>query len=138
MLTLRDGVPHLIMIATRQRSRWGLPKGAANAGESAAEAAVREVLEETGARATVLRPLETIEYFFRAGGSLIHKYVDFFLMLYLGGELVPQLTEVDDVAWFPLPEALERSSFPSEKKMLEKLAAEWEAMSEDERQAFAS
>lgn len=136
VLTLREGAPHLIMIATRQRTRWGLPKGAANAGETAAEAAVREVLEETGARAEVLRPLETIEYFFRAGGTLIHKYVDFFLMLYRGGELVPQLSEVDDVAWFPLTEALERSSFPSEKKMLEKLASEWEAMTSEEREAF--
>jgi 8-oxo-dGTP diphosphatase len=137
VLTVRGDVPHLIMIATRGATRWGLPKGAANPGETAAQAAVREVEEETGVRAEVIRPLETIEYFFRAGGSLIHKYVDFFLMLYRDGELVPQLTEVDDVAWFPLTEALERSSFPSEKKMLEALAAEWEALTPEQRQAFA-
>jgi 8-oxo-dGTP diphosphatase len=137
VLTLREDVPHLIMIATRGSTRWGLPKGAANPGETAAQAAVREVEEETGVRAEVIRPLETIEYFFRAGGSLIHKYVDFFLMLYREGELVPQLTEVDDVAWFPLDEALERSSFPSERKMIEALIAEWEALTPEQRRAFA-
>lgn len=137
VLTLRGDGPHLIMIATRGGTRWGLPKGAAHAGETAAEAAVREVQEETGVRAEVVRPLETIEYFFRAGGSLIHKYVEFFLMLYREGELVPQLTEVDDVAWFPLAEALQRSSFPSERKMLEALAAEWESLTPEERQEFA-
>lgn len=138
VVELRDGRPFLAMIATRNRSRWGLPKGAALERESREDAAIREVLEETGLRAEIVEPLETIEYFFRAGDTLIHKYVDFFLMAYRGGELQPQLEEVDDAVWFPLEEALERSSFASEKRMLEKLSAMWDAMSEDERGRFRS
>ncbi|MCU1245383.1 MAG: hydrolase, partial [Acidobacteria bacterium] len=77
------------------------------------------VNEETGLDARIVRMLDTIEYFFRAGDTVIHKRVDFYLMLFTGGELRPQLSEVDDVEWVLLPEAIERASFDSEKKLLE-------------------
>jgi 8-oxo-dGTP pyrophosphatase MutT (NUDIX family) len=115
----RDGVPHVALIATRRKTRWGLPKGAVSQGETSEQAALREVLEETGLEAAIVRPLDTIEYFFRAGDTLIRKRVDFYLMRYLAGELTPQLSEVDDVEWVPLPEAIQRASFESEKKLLE-------------------
>lgn len=116
---VRDGKPHVALIATRGRTRWGLPKGAVSAGETSEAAALREVREETGIEARIVRPLDTIEYFFRAGGTLIHKRVDFYLMQYVAGELEPQLSEVDDVEWVELSEALKRASFESERKLLE-------------------
>ena len=116
---VRDGKPHVALIATRGRTRWGLPKGAVSAGETSEAAALREVREETGIEARIVRPLDTIEYFFRAGGTLIHKRVDFYLMQYVAGELEPQLSEVDDVEWVELSEALKRASFDSERKLLE-------------------
>src|SRR5947207_1020645 len=68
----------------------------------------------------------TIEYFFRAGDTLIRKKVDFYLMVHTGGELKPQLSEVDDVEWVELSEAIHRASFPSEKKLLEAAQQELE------------
>src|SRR5438046_10390151 len=97
VIDLRDGVPYVAMIATRGRARWGLPKGAVSAGETSEAAALREVLEETGLEANIVKPLDTIEYFFRAKDTLIRKRVDFYLMLHTGGELTPQLSDVDDV-----------------------------------------
>lgn len=119
VITLRDGAPHVALIATRGKTRWGLPKGAVSEGETSEQAALREVLEETGLQAEIVKPLDTIEYFFRAGDTLIHKRVDFYLMRYLAGELTPQLSEVDDVEWVELSEAIERASFESERKLLE-------------------
>jgi 8-oxo-dGTP pyrophosphatase MutT (NUDIX family) len=116
---MRDGVAYVAMIATRGKTRWGLPKGAVSEGETSEQAALREVLEETGLEAEILKPLDTIEYFFRAGDTLIRKRVDFYLMRYVGGELTPQLSEVDDVEWVELSEAVGRSSFDSERKLLE-------------------
>jgi len=107
------------MIATRGKTRWGLPKGAVSEGETSEQAALREVLEETGLEAEILKPLDTIEYFFRAGDTLIRKRVDFYLMRYVGGELTPQLSEVDDVEWVEISEAISRASFDSERKLLE-------------------
>ena len=119
VIDLRDGAPFVAMIATRGRTRWGLPKGAVSAGETSEQAALREVQEETGLDAEIVGRLDTIEYFFRAGDTLIKKSVDFYLMHYVGGTMTPQLSEVDDVEWVPLSEAIERASFESEKKLLE-------------------
>src|SRR5512140_1378073 len=93
VLALRDGHPHVAMIATRGKTRWGLPKGAVAHAETSENAALREVLEETGLHAEILASLDKIEYFFRAGDTLIQKEVDFYLMRYLAGDITPQLSE---------------------------------------------
>lgn len=128
MISFRDGMPFVALIATRGRTRWGLPKGAVSAGETSEQAALREVLEETGLEAKIIQPLDKIEYFFRAGGTLIHKSVDFYLMIYTAGQLTPQLSEVDDVEWVALPDAIQRASFDSEKKLLEMAQREIETV----------
>ena len=119
VVSVRNGLPHVALIATRNRTRWGLPKGAVSAGETSEQAAIREVREETGIDAEIVKLLDTIEYYFRAGDTLIRKRVDFYLMRYVGGELTPQLSEVDDVEWVELGEAISRASFESERKLLE-------------------
>src|SRR5213594_253269 len=135
VISVREGVPYVAMIATRGRTRWGLPKGAVAQGETSEQAALREVLEETGLEAQIVKPLNTIEYFFRASDSLIRKRVDFYLMLHTGGELKPQLTEVDDVEWVELSEAIRRASFASEKKLLESAQQELDALTKQPSRA---
>ena len=122
VIAVRDGAPHVALIATRGKTRWGLPKGAVSEGETSEQAALREVLEETGLEAEIVRPLDTIEYFFRAGDVLIRKRVDFYLMRWVAGELEPQLSEVDAVEWFELTASLQKASFDSERKLLETVA----------------
>lgn len=127
VITVRDGQPYVAMIATRARTRWGLPKGLVAKGESSEAAALREVAEETGLEARIVRRLDTIEYFYRAGDALVRKKVDFYLMQHTGGTLTPQLSEVDAAEWVPLSESIERASFDSEKKILELAARELSA-----------
>jgi len=109
------------LIATHSGRRWGLPKGHVRHGEAAEAAATREIAEETGLRGDVQRHLATIEYWFRAGPTRVHKYVDFFLVRYTGGALVPQQAEVDDAQWFPLADALSVASFDRERDVLEQV-----------------
>jgi 8-oxo-dGTP pyrophosphatase MutT (NUDIX family) len=130
VIAVRDGLPHVALIATRKGTRWGLPKGAVSEGETSEAAALREVREETGIEARIVKPLDTIEYFFRAGETLIQKRVDFYLMEYVAGELEPQLSEVDAVEWVELTSSLKRASFDSERKLLEIVAAEHSSSSQ--------
>jgi 8-oxo-dGTP diphosphatase len=125
------------MIATRGKTRWGLPKGAVVEEETSEDAALREVLEETGIRAEILASLDKIEYFFRAGDTLIQKEVDFYLMRYRGGDITPQLSEVDDAQWIELRESIRRASFDSERQLLERALEAWERLTPEERQQFA-
>jgi len=137
VLSFRNGEISVPLVATRKRTRWGLPKGTVDEGEEREQTALREILEETGLEAEVIQHLGEIEYFFRIRGALIHKFVDFFLMRHLGGALRPQLSEVDDAVWFTLDEAIKRESYDSERDILARARDYWQGLSEDERLGFS-
>ena len=97
---------------------WSLPKGHIEAGETPEIAAIREVAEETGITSEIARSLGVIDFWFMASGKRIHKTVHHFLFREVGGSLQPQVTEVDDVAWVPLDEIVDRLAYPDEKKLI--------------------
>ena len=104
--------------ATKERLLWSLPKGHIEEGETPEQAAIREVEEETGIKSEISRSLGVIDFWFMAGGKRIHKTVHHYLFKEVGGVLAPQVTEVDDVNWFPLDEIVERLAYPDEKKLI--------------------
>jgi 8-oxo-dGTP pyrophosphatase MutT (NUDIX family) len=103
----------------RGRLLWSLPKGHIEAGESAEQAAVREVEEETGIQGIVLAELGTIDYWFVADGRRIHKTVHHFLMRATGGELSDADIEVTEVAWVALPDIRARLAYPDERTLVD-------------------
>ena len=106
--------------ASRERLLWSLPKGHIEAGETPEQAAIREVAEETGIESEISRELGIIDFWFMAGGKRIHKTVHHYLFRETGGTLSPQVTEVDDVGWFPLDEIISLLAYPDEKKLIAK------------------
>jgi 8-oxo-dGTP pyrophosphatase MutT (NUDIX family) len=98
-----------------------LPKGHIEKGESAAEAAAREVAEETGLRAELVEKLGDIKYWYVRtwdDGERVFKIVSFFLFRYRGGSLRDyQRSEVDGAEWIPLDEAPKRLAYRGEKEM---------------------
>ena len=105
---------------TRERLLWSLPKGHIEAGETPEQAAIREVAEETGIQSEISRELGIIDFWFMAGGKRIHKTVHHYLFREVGGTLAPQISEVDDVGWFPLNEIISLLAYPDEKKLIAK------------------
>jgi 8-oxo-dGTP pyrophosphatase MutT (NUDIX family) len=101
----------------RGRLIWSLPKGHLEAGETAEDAAVREVAEETGITGRIVGVLGTINYWFIADGRRIHKTVHHYLMRALSGELSSDDIEVEEVAWVPLDELPHRLGYHDERAL---------------------
>lgn len=105
----------------RGRMLWSLPKGHLEQGESAEQAAVREVEEETGIRGEIVGPLGSIAFWFVADGRRIHKTVHHYLLLARSGDLSAEDVEVSDVAWVPLPDLAGRLAYEDERQLVEKV-----------------
>ncbi len=103
-----------------ERLLWSLPKGHIEEGETPEQAAIREVQEETGIESEISKALGVIDFWFMAGGKRIHKTVHHYLFKEVGGVLAPQISEVDDVGWFPLEEVVGLLAYPDEKKLISK------------------
>ena len=102
----------------RGRLLWSLPKGHLEDGETAEQAAVREVEEETGIIGRVVAPLGTIDFWFVAEDRRVHKTVHHFLLRALGGELCDDDVEVAEVAWVPLGELESRLAYADERRLI--------------------
>lgn len=106
-----DGPVYLLITATANRDEWVLPKGHILPGETAEEAAIREVQEETGVEAAITRTLGTLR--FAAGGEDVQAL--FFLMK-AGKTSRP--SENRDLRWSGIEGALKTASFGDSREML--------------------
>jgi 8-oxo-dGTP diphosphatase len=110
---LREG---LVAVVHRGRyDDWSLPKGKLDEGESFEQAALREVLEETGLECELGEELEPVSYIDEKGRP---KLVRYWLMSVLGGEFEPN-DEVDDLRWLVPSEAVILLSYPHDRALVE-------------------
>ena len=114
-----DGQPHILVIRDPYQN-WGLPKGHLEDGEKSGEAAVREVREETGLGDLILgQELASIDWYFRAGTKLVHKFCAFYLMTSREGEPHPEAAEgITECVWLPLDEAAARISYDNARDVV--------------------
>lgn len=122
-IVLRDS-DHLPSIAVVHRTRyedrtgepgdWVLPKGKVEPGEKLADAARREVLEETGCRAEVVGPAWFSEY--EVDG--VPKVTAFFHMTFREEVSSPDGSEVRSVHWLPPQVARDRLTYESERDIV--------------------
>jgi 8-oxo-dGTP pyrophosphatase MutT (NUDIX family) len=120
-VVVRDG--EVLAIVPTKRASDGtrvlaLPKGHFDAGETAVQAAQREVREETGVEAEPVRELGQARYSYRRGGQTIGKSVTFFLFRYRGGDIAHHDEEVEEVRWLGLREAQRTLTHAAEREMV--------------------
>jgi len=117
-----DGIFEVAVILTVPERRWQLPKGIVDPGETKPQAALREVNEETGLIAEIIEPITTIDYWFSfeidGVPRRIHKFVDFFLMNYLGGDVADHDHEVEEARWVGVEKALAMLEFQQERDVV--------------------
>jgi 8-oxo-dGTP diphosphatase len=103
---------------------WALPKGGREPAEDGAEAAIREVREETGLDAEIIEPLDSITYWFLWPPEQVRykKTVHLYLMRALGGDISAHDDEVEEVRFFPLDEAIRKATYRTDKQVLERVA----------------
>ena len=91
-------------------------------GESIKDGALREVLEETGLRCSIIGKIGLARYKYRTkSGVRRPKVVHYFLMKQVGGHIATDGVEVDRADWFDSSEAKKLLSYKHDKELLAKL-----------------
>ncbi len=121
----RRGEVLLVKVVNLKGERvWTFPKGHLEKGETALEAALREVEEETGWKCRSRGKLMTVGYKFQRQGRLVDKKVEWFLMEPVEETGTPDAVEILETAWVKDDAAAGMLKYPSDLELMEKLEAE--------------
>jgi ADP-ribose pyrophosphatase YjhB (NUDIX family) len=105
---------------------WVLPKGTVEVGEEYKQTALREVLEETGVKAAIVKYIGKSEYTFSVSDDVVDKDVHWFLMMADSYYSKPQREEFfEDSGFYKFHEAYHLLKFTNEKQILEKAYQEY-------------
>jgi 8-oxo-dGTP diphosphatase len=106
----------LVAVVHRPRyDDWSLPKGKLDAGETFEQAALREVVEETGLSARLVRELPAVHYDVRGRP----KVVRYWLMRVVSDPGFTPNDEVDELRWLSAADAAALLTYDRDKEVLE-------------------
>ena len=105
---------------------WVLPKGTVESGEEFKDTALREVFEETGVRASIVKYVGSSDYTFNVPDDTVEKEVHWYLMMAESYYSKPQREEYFvDSGYYKFHEAYHLLKFANEKLILEKAYYEY-------------
>ncbi len=112
-----NGSVKVLLVHRPRYDDWSLPKGKLDPGESARDAALREVEEETGLRCKARRELSEVRYRDRKDRT---KRVRYWVMEPLGGRFEPN-DEVDEVRWVAVDDAADWLTYGHDAEVVDEL-----------------
>ncbi len=109
-----------ILLIADSKGRWTIPKGHIEEGETARQAAEREIREETGLQEMkMLDFLGKINFRYRRGSSLVLMTTEIFLVKAAGkSESVKPEKWMTSLAWLAAPEALDKIEYDDIGKLI--------------------
>lgn len=108
---------------------WVLPKGTVETGETYEETALREVMEESGATATIKKYIGKSEYHFNVPDDTVEKEVHWYLMMADSYYSKPQKEEYFvDSGYYKYHEAYHLLKYANERQILERAYAEYQEL----------
>ncbi len=112
VLRTRASGPEVLVVHRVKHQDWSLPKGKLDPGESPADAALREVEEETGVRAELGPELEPTTYPIASGT----KHVRWWAMTPITGDPTqrPPDGEVDEARFVPVTQVADLLTYPAD------------------------
>ena len=102
---------------------WSIVRGAIEEGETAWQAALRELLEETGLRPAEFFQLDTIDLFYLVAGDSLWHVPGFCAVVARDAEVILN-EEHDDVRWVPRERIDADFLWPGERAQLAELCRE--------------
>lgn len=98
---------------------WSFPKGWIDKGEGMEDAALREVKEEGGVKARIIKKLPTVKVFFTdETKERVMKFISYFVMEYEGEAEEGVGWETAEVRWVNKAEAETLLAFKNDKRLL--------------------
>ncbi|KPU26950.1 NUDIX hydrolase [Caloranaerobacter sp. TR13] len=117
-----------ILLLRKYNGDWVLPKGKVENNEKLKEAATREVFEEGGVKAEIIKYLGKINYSFRhisENEEIVNKTVHWFLMVAKNMECIPLKKEgFIDARFVHMNRATELAKYDDERKIIIKAIKE--------------
>jgi len=114
------GSHYLFLLIQHNAGHWGFPKGHADPGETAVEAAHREFREETGI--STYRLLEDVSfsenYLYTRRGQRFEKTVIYFPAFVESKQVIFQTEEIQAFSWESFEGAIARLTFEGSKQVL--------------------
>lgn len=122
----------ILLLYKNYRNRyegWVLPKGTVENGEEYPDTALREVKEETGVTASIVKYVGKSEYTFNVPEDTVEKDVHWYLMRSENYYSKPQKEEYFmDSGYYKYHEAYHLLKFANEKQILEKAYEEYQSL----------
>lgn len=115
-----DSKVEVLVVQHSEHHGWVFPKGLIDPGEDKKTTAVREVKEEGGVEAKIVKELPPTEYFYQLQGQKIKKKVIYFLMEYISGDIAKHDWEMEAAEWVEIEKVEEKLTFKSDKEIFGK------------------
>lgn len=108
---------------------WVLPKGTVEQGEEYKETALREVKEESGVDADIIKYIGKSQYSFTVPNDTVEKEVHWYLMMAGNYYSKPQKEEYfEDSGYYKYHEAYHLLKFANERQILERAYSEYQEL----------